>query len=558
MGMGEKNETAANSAFSEDNLQSESNTPEMAITETESIDTTLDDDQFFIDKTPENVPQLTLNHVIIIVSQFEIAFDLWLFKRSKSDSSYYFAGVYMTGVLNFMQKNGYYKRYRADRTYIIIRDDHNIIEQVEIQQIRDVVTAYVRSTKKLSFDYRGETIEVEPAKLLETYLKTSHLIFNEAALGHLQNHEKPILRDTKEAMFFPFSNCVVKVIKNSITTISYTELNEVCVWREHIIIRSFELSEDYNSSHFARFINNVANGQDDRFRAFLSAIGYLLHNYTLQSKGQAVIAYDEEITDSRKPEGGTGKGVFAKALRQLRNAVTIDGKRFDKDDRFCFQNVNDTTQLVYFEDVKPDFDFMRLNSVLTEGWQIEVKNKPTFRIEAADSPKTYITSNSILKGEGTTIERRQFIIEFSPFYSKLARQKLDPIVQTHGCMFFDQDDWDQQEWNKFYSFMLYCGCFYLQNGLQYYELRSVADNKVRQNTSEDFSEWVDGQSFVPSVEYNMTERFQEFKNQFYGDDAWFTQRKFNSWLKTYAVSKKCALKSRRSNSINYGTFTPAE
>lgn len=557
--MGEKNETAANSAFSEENLQPKSKIPEITVSETVPADITLGDDQFFIDETPENRPKTSPKYPIIFISLLEIAYHIWCFIRSKSYSSYSYSGVYKNGLYDFLHSLGYFKKYRADRSYNLIHDYQNIIDQIEISQLRDIVTAHVRSiNEKISFDYKGETIEVEPAKLRETYLKTSHLIFNEAALGHLQNHEKPILRDTKDAMYFAFTNCVAKVTVNGITTLSYPELNDVCIWREHIINRSFELSEDFETAHFARFIYNVSNGQDDRIRAIRSAIGYLLHNYTLQSKGQAVIAYDEEITDSAKPEGGTGKGILAKALRQLRKAVTIDGKRFDKDDRFCFQSVNDTTQLVYFEDVKPDFDFMRLNSVLTEGWQIEVKNKPTFRIEAADSPKTLITSNSILKGEGTTIERRQFIIELSPFYSKLARQKLEPILHTHGCMFFDQDDWDQQEWNKFYSFMLYCGGFYLQNGFQYYELRSVAGNKVRQNTSEEFSEWAEEQSFVPNVAYNMTERFQEFKNQFYGDDAWFTQRKFNSWVKIYAISKKYALKSRRSNSINYGTFTSAE
>lgn len=514
---------------------------------------------FYIDETPENNPNAQLNYPVIVLSLLELAYDIWLFKRKKYDSRYFCSSVYNTGVFDFLNRMGYYKRYRPDRSYILIHDMGNVIEEVEIHQIKDVLTDYIRSiSQKLSFDYKGETIETEPEKLHETYLKMSHLIFNHTALGLLRNHEKPILKDKKEEMYFCFENCIAKVNKEGIATFAYSELKEYCVWKEQIINRPYHLNNGFNDSHFASFLNNISNGHEDRISAFRSAIGYLLHNYSLPSKGLAVIAYDEEITDSRKPEGGTGKGVFAKAIRQLRNSVTLDGKQFDKNDRFCFQSINDTTQLVYFEDVKPDFDFLRLNSAITEGWQIEQKNKPSFRIEASDSPKIYITSNSILKGEGTTVERRQFIIEFSPFYSRLARMKLEPLIHTHGCLFFDKDEWDQDEWDKFYTLMLKCGCYYLSKGFQYYKLRSVADNKVRQNTSDDFSEWIQGKSFQTDKEFNLTEQFLEFKNLYYGDDTKFNQRLFNNWMKTYASAKKLTLKTKRSNSINYGTFKHAE
>jgi len=524
-----------------------------------NITSDFDDEQFYQDETPVYNSKTFPNDQIIIVSSLEIAYDIWLFKRKSNDVNYLFSGIYKTGIFSLLKKNGFYKRYREDRTYILILEKRNIIEQIEISQIRDFITEYIREIKvKLSFDYKGISVEVEPSKLIETFLNTSHLIFNESALGHLENHIKPLLRDTRDAMFFTFNNCIAKVNSELIITFPYTELKDICVWKEHIIQHSFELTEDSKNAHFANFIYNVANGEADRINAFRAVSGYLLHNYMLPSKGQAVIAYDEEITDSRKPEGGTGKGVFAKALRQLRNAVTIDGKRFDKDDRFCFQSINDSTQLVYFEDVKTDFDFIRLNSVLTEGWQIEVKNKPVFHIKSEDGPKTYITSNTILKGEGTTVERRQFILEFSPFYSRLARKKLEPIVHTHGCLFFEKEDWDQQEWNRFFSYMLNCGKYYLQNGLQYYDLRSVSENRVRQNTCEDFADWIETQSFSPYVEFNLTEQFNTFKDQYFEGDTKFTQRSFNNWMKTYATSKKMVFKTRRSNSVNYGRFQPSE
>lgn len=518
-------------------------------------DASAENSSFFNDETPEKNPNALLDFPIIPLSSYELAYDIWIFKRSRSDSRYFCSSVYNAGMFDFLKRKGYYKRYRLDRSYVLIHEVGNVIEEVEIHQLKDIVTEYIRSiTQKLSFNYKGETIETESEKLLETYLKMSHLIFNHTALGHLENHKKPILKDKKEEMYFCFTNCVAKVSKKGVEILSYAELKNYCVWKEHIINKPYHFNKGFNDSHFAAFLNNIANQQDDRRNAFRSAIGYLLHNITLPGKAVAIIAYDEEITDSRKPEGGTGKGILIKGIGQARNITIIDGKRFDKEDRFCFQNISDSSQVAYFDDVKPDFDFLRLNSAITEGWQIEQKNKPSFRIEASESPKIYITSNSILKGEGTTIERRQFILEFSPYYSKLARRKLDPIIHTHGCIFFDKDEWDQEEWDKFFTYLLTCGNFYLSEGLQHYKLRSVADNKVRQNTSDDFSDWIQGQSFQPDIEFNLSEQFHEFKNLYYGDDTKFTQRHFNNWMKTYASAHKLTLKTRRSNSINYGTF----
>jgi hypothetical protein len=54
--------------------------------------------------------------------------------------------------------------------------------------------------------------------------------------------------------------------------------------------------------------------------------------------------------------------------------------------------VNEQTQVVSFDDVKAELGFDRFNSVLTEGWNIEPKRKPSCFIPPKDSPKVYITS----------------------------------------------------------------------------------------------------------------------------------------------------------------------
>src|SRR5439155_25720777 len=122
----------------------------------------------------------------------------------------------------------------------------------------------------------------------------------------------------------------------------------------------------------------------------------------------------------------------------------------------------DSTQVVWLDDARPELGFETFHSCLTDGWSIEKKFKDQFFIEPEDSPKLLITCNTILKGEGTTNKRRQFIIEFSNHYSRNIKQgNEEPIKTEHGCTFFAQDDWKPQEWNQFFFFMLDCTRQYL-------------------------------------------------------------------------------------------------
>ena len=525
----------------------------------------LDDPESFFDINPfknENSDPGNSNTDAITLTSQAFAWNIWRFKMYQYKNPV-LEGIYREGVYTLLTEMGYYKRYNRDNTYIFIHDENNIISSVEISQMRDRVTKYIeRFSGIVSFFYCGMEMKFTAEKLRETLYQNSHLLFNPGALGHLKNHERPILRDTKTEMFFPFSNCVVSITSNGVRIIQYKELKEECVWMDHIIKRKFIKAKNdrFLESNFARFINNVSNNEPDRKAAFISAIGYLLHNYGHQSKGRAVIGYDEEITELDKPGGGTGKGVFAQALKQLRQVVTIDGKRFDPAAQFVFQDVNERTQITYFDDVKRDFDFLRFNSILTEGWHIEQKNKSSFRIEPENSPKVYITSNSIIKGEGTTIERRQFILEFSPFYSRIAKNQInevmlcEPIKSVHGCLFFDNEEWSPPDWDDFYNFMIYCAFEYMKKGLQFYKSKSVSENKVLQNTSSDFLEFIGNKEIRVNVEFSVTDYFIEFKTIFWGAESNFAQRTFTNWLKIYSSAKNLELKFRTSNGKRIGVM----
>jgi hypothetical protein len=511
-------------------------------------------DQFFIDETPAENPNMP-NEETIFISANEFANGIWLFAIDRNNNPF-LKGLYRDGIIRKLETMGYYKRCRNNNSYIFIQERNNIIREVEPFMMKDDFFDAVKAIiETLDFEYGDYQISIQPEKLRETLLRQDHLIFNENFLEHLSVHTKPILCDTNDEAFFFFKNKIIKIAKNGLQPLEYNAINNECIWSTQIIDRDLIYNIENKDCHFARFIKNVCNNEQDRISAFLSAIGYLLHNYSHPSKGQAIIAYDEEITDLKNPMGGTGKGLLANALKQLRNVAKIDGKKFDPNDKFKFQDITESTQIVWMDDVKPELGFETFHSVLTDGWSIEKKFKQQFFIKPEDSPKMFICSNAILSGNGTTNKRRQFIIEFSNHYSKQIKiGNEQPIVKEHGCIFFDKNDWNFQEWNMFYSFMLDCVQKYLQDDLISYTHRGLNKNRLHQSTNDDFCNWAEQQDFNVDKQYNTKEKFEDFRDTYYGTNSDFKQRGFTNWLKKFAESKDWKFVVKSSDNTQYFIF----
>ena len=467
----------------------------------------------------------------LVLSPTVIAIGIWQFELKTIYVRV--KGIYLDGLLNLITHLGYRKRYDDADNYYYILDMGSIIKRVDVPQIRDEVTNVVRKCEKITSAINGVRFIIDPLMLIEVFLRNSSSLFNEFFFGHLPNHSKPVLRDDNKTIYFPFKNCIIRIDSNGVFKEPYSFLKNHCIWENHILGFEIELCSDYESSHFSQFIRNICGNQSDRQRATRSAIGYLLHNYRKPENAEAVIAYDEQLAEKNEPEGGTGKGLFNQALSELRASTLIDGKRFDPDNKFTMQRVTEHTQIIFIDDVKEDFDFLTLNSSLSEGFEIEQKHKPTYKFPVNHSPKLYITSNTVIKNLGNTAKRRQFIIEFSPFYSNLQKTGLEPIIQTHGHRFFS-DEWSSAEWTRFYNFMFKCCQEYQKNGLVKYKHKSVEHNRLIQNTSMDFYKWILSKSLVPYTQYSTAELYHEFNETYFGEKSSFTQRTFTKWLRHYS------------------------
>ncbi len=452
-------------------------------------------------------------------------------------------GVSRDGLLTWLTGSGFQKFYTSENKFIYVRIVDNRVHESSIPLIRDFVKEYVYSLGDLKRKGRAYNNDL----LKEIFLKNNINLMSDSFLGHLPTVSRPFLADTATEAFFPFKNHVQKVTAEGLTEILYSDIDKL-IWATHIIDREFI----YNDAPavFESFIRNVSNNEDDRFLAFITAIGYLLHNYKLPTQNQAVVAYDEELSERGTPSGGTGKSLMLQAVGKLKNVTVINGKQYDTNKTFANQQITQSTQIVGIDDVKPNFDFSSLNSHLTDSWTVEQKYNGAFTFDKHRSPKTYITSNTVLKTEGTSSQRRQFVLEFAPFYSNLIKQGHDPIVHTHGHVFFDQ--WDAEEWGKFDTFMLSCVKIFLHTGLSAYTPRNISRNKILQLTNIEFVRFLETKENEFKNEFVVAELFDEFKSMHFPDDPGFKQNTFVKWLKMYALSIGKEYKTRRSSSVNYG------
>ena len=190
--------------------------------------------------------------------------------------------------------------------------------------------------------------------------------FREEFLTLLATIDVYFMEDTSGSAYLYYRNCAVRITPEEVKPIDYLDLGGY-VWKDHIIERHFSEC-DHEGCDFQTFIGNICGNDDNRSKTMESTIGYMMHGYKNLSYSPAVILNDEVISDN--PEGGTGKGLFMNALSQMKKLVVIDGKAFAFERSFPYQLVSADTQILCFDDVKKNFDFERLFSVVTEGFDL--------------------------------------------------------------------------------------------------------------------------------------------------------------------------------------------
>jgi len=420
----------------------------------------------------------------------------------------------------FLEDNGFFKFCPdSGKNYVFIRMQDNLIDNTNEDEMKDFILKYLQRIDDTS---------------VYNYFADKTRFFKEDFLNMVDTFNASFIEDTKESSYLYYQNCAVKVMVDSIETIDYIDLGGH-VWRNQIIDRDFIVS-DSDDCDYKRFVSNVA-GAGDRVDSLRSTIGFLLHGYKSLGYCPAVILNDEVI--SEHPEGGTGKGLFVRALGYMKKMVLIDGKDFAFEKSFPYQLVSADTQLLVFDDVKKNFEFERLFSIVTEGITLEKKNKDAIKIPFAISPKIVITTNYAIRGSGNSNNRRRWELEFKQYYN----MNFTPEDEFGRLLF---GDWNADEWCRFDNYMIGCLKLFLNNGLIRSAFHNLEARKFIASTDHSFYEWVNDEhciveGYEPGVRIYKLVLFESFVSEFpdygRGGKTSISQQKFYKWLSEYGKFK---------------------
>lgn len=436
--------------------------------------------------------------------------------------------------IDFLNSEGFAKIY-MDKYPFLIRVEGNIIKEYSTPMVKDYVFGYIGRIDPKVNPYTEH--------LQNKILSNINKYFNQGLLECVETKTLELQADEKDKAYLYYKNGFVTVEKNNPPVLtSFTELKSP-IWESSIIQREIHLlQEKTQRSEFEIFLQNVMRNNEERFLSICSAIGYLLHGFKNMSNAKAVIFCDEVISD--EPNGRSGKSLVGKAIRQMKPTANIDGKNFKFGERFTFQAIDLDTKIVDFNDVRKDFDFERLFSVVTDDMLLEYKGEKIIRVSFKDSPKIMVSTNYTIKGNGSSYKDRMYEIEFSDHYNDYHKP-----VDEFGHLFFQ--DWEEAEWNRFDNFMLECLQLYLDEGLIGCAPLNLEVRKLRDQTNPEFVDFAD-ENVILDIEYNLKELYERFKRSI-GYDFEFTnpcpikQNTFTEWLKVYSGFKGLDFNKRPSN-----------
>lgn len=410
----------------------------------------------------------------------------------------------------WLQQNNYFKYFPNDsNTYTYIFKEQNLIEETNEKRIKDFVLSELLHRKDDGF-------------IPYDHMARNTKYFTSDFLSMLESANVELKQDTATECFLYYKNCVLKVTKDSIEKIDYIDIDGY-VWKKQIIDRDFE-EVDYANSEYAKFIELISGQEESKCMALISVIGYLLHSYKTSANNKAIIFNDETISDN--PSGGSGKGLFWNALAKMKKVSRIDGKTFEFTKSFPYQTVSTDTQILVFDDVKKNFAFENLFSLITEGITLEYKGQDALTIPVEKSPKIIITTNYTIRGVGGSFERRKYEVELSSYFNS-NHAPLDEF----GHMLFD--DWSRAEWLKFDNFMIFCCQYYMKNGLLPHSSHNLELRKFINETSHEFYEWVQDDNISVDVTIDKKECFDRFTSEYNDLKKYLTQKRFSMWLDRY-------------------------
>ena len=432
----------------------------------------------------------------------------------------------------YLESLNYRKFYPSEKTktFIFVKKENKFIDIITEFQIKDeILNNLILNNQLDAFDTAADNLT----------------LFSSKYLSMVDTADIKMDKDSSDFAMIYYSNLALKITKDSINKIDYESMDSF-VWKSQVINREY-VDVDHHESQFRSFIWFASGQNREKYNTMKSVIGYLLHSHKTASNNKAIIFNDETISDT--PNGGSGKGIIINGIGHMKKTSTIDGKTFDFNKSFAFQTVNTDTQVLAFDDVRKNFDFERLFSVITEGITIEYKGKDAIKIPVQDSPKIIISTNYTIKSDGGSFQRRIFEIEMSDYFGV----HHTPLDQFGNLLY---DEWTIDEWNRFDKFMINCLQYYLLNGLVKSKTNNLALRKFINETSQEFYEFAITDNCIKAdIRIGKNELLNEFYAEYPDAKKFVTNRTFLKWIKKYSDYNKLNYSEGNSNGQRWFTIS---
>jgi hypothetical protein len=430
----------------------------------------------------------------------------------------------------WLQQNNFFKFFpTGSNTYTFIRKDGSLIEETNKDLIKDFTLNALLERKDDGF-------------MAYDFMASATKFFSNDFLSLLESTEVSLKRDTKDECFLYYLNGIVKVTADTVEIIDYFNIKDY-IWKKQVIQRDFK-EADHHKSEFRRFMYLVADKDMQRYNSLKSVFGYYLHGFKTSANNRAVIYNDEIISDN--PNGGSGKGLFNRAISYIKKVAIIDGKEFDFKRSFNMQTVPVDTQVLIYDDVQKNFNFENLFSVITEGLTLEYKNQPAIKLPISQSPKIGITTNYTIGGVGGSHERRKFEVEFSSYFN----ENYSPLDEF-GHMLFD--DWTEKDFAEFDNFAINCLQYYLKNGLVKHDFKNLPERKFIKETSKEFTEWATDALWC-NIRMDKKQLYIKFISDYTDFAKWLKQNTFTKWLKAWGKFNGYEVIEDSSNGLHWIQF----
>ena len=284
--------------------------------------------------------------------------------------------------------------------------------------------------------------------------------------------------DTKDTFGLPFKNgfyCFDMNDKGALKRKEYTDVKGFFAPHE-IQSREFKYTDEVGM--FEKFLIRASIGQkeadiQDRkniVESFKTMFGYLCHNYKDMTKNPCIVLTDMDADDETR-NGRRGKTLISKAVQEIQESIIKGGKEFDSGYTFVFADLDKKHNIYIIDDVPAGFKYDDLYTNILGDISCQRKGLKAELIKFKDTPKFAITSNWVVPYDEKNASTNGRFIEykFTNYYNTNHSPK-----DEFKCAFFQ--DWNADEWNRFYSFVFRCAKLFLQKGILKTEYNKAGDN----------------------------------------------------------------------------------